>query len=121
MRFEDKICRSCGRRITWRKKWDRSWEQVLYCGEGCRRRGLSAHDQHLEDSIRTRLTGPSAAVSLADIAAAHASHGDQAQAVRRAARRLVAAGEIEMMQGGRVVDPSTAKGPITVRLTRGVR
>ena len=37
---------------------------------------------------------------------------------RRAARRLVAAGEVEITQGGRVVDPSTAKGPIRVRRVR---
>ena len=36
---------------------------------------------------------------------------------RRAARRLVVAGTVEITQGGRVVDPSTAKGPIRVRLT----
>jgi len=34
---------------------------------------------------------------------------------RRAVRRLVAAGEVEITQGGRVVDPSTAKGQIWVR------
>ena len=34
---------------------------------------------------------------------------------RRAARRLVARGEAEITQGGRPVDPSTAKGPIRVR------
>jgi hypothetical protein len=37
---------------------------------------------------------------------------------RRAARRLVAAGEVEIVQGGRVVDPSTAKGPIRIRRVR---
>ena len=35
---------------------------------------------------------------------------------RRAARRLVAAGDLVITQGGRVVDPSTAKGPIRLRL-----
>ncbi len=38
--------------------------------------------------------------------------------VRRAARRLVAAGEVEITQGGQVVDPSTAKGPIRIRRVR---
>ena len=32
-----------------------------------------------------------------------------------AARRLVAEGSIEITQGGRVVDPSRAKGPIRLR------
>lgn len=35
--------------------------------------------------------------------------------VREAARRLVAAGEVVITQGGQVVDPSTAKGPIRIR------
>ena len=34
---------------------------------------------------------------------------------RRAARRLVAAGTAEMVQDGRVVAPSTAKGGVRVR------
>jgi len=38
--------------------------------------------------------------------------------VRMAARRLVARGEAEITQKGSVVDPSTAKGPIRVRLPR---
>ena len=33
---------------------------------------------------------------------------------RRAAARLVAAGDVVVTQGGKVVDPSTAKGPIRV-------
>jgi hypothetical protein len=37
---------------------------------------------------------------------------------RAAARRLVAAGQVEVTQGGAVVDPSTAKGPIRVRRVR---
>ncbi|MCD2193843.1 DUF3253 domain-containing protein [Actinomycetospora endophytica] len=34
---------------------------------------------------------------------------------RRAARRLVDAGEIEMTQQGEVVDPATATGPVRLR------
>ena len=32
-----KICPVCGRPFTWRKKWARDWDQVVYCSEGCRR------------------------------------------------------------------------------------
>ena len=35
---------------------------------------------------------------------------------RSAARRLVASGRLEITQGGHVVDPSTARGPIRLRL-----
>jgi hypothetical protein len=37
---------------------------------------------------------------------------------RRAARRLVADGVVDITQGGNVVDPSTAKGPIRIRRHR---
>jgi hypothetical protein len=30
-----KICASCGRPFTWRKKWERDWEQVRYCSKRC--------------------------------------------------------------------------------------
>ncbi|EFQ84247.1 hypothetical protein HMPREF0063_10963 [Aeromicrobium marinum DSM 15272] len=36
---------------------------------------------------------------------------------RRAARRLVEAGRVQITQAGHVVDPSTAKGPIRIRRT----
>jgi hypothetical protein len=42
------------------------------------------------------------------------SLGEQARA---AARRLSAGGRVVIIQGGRTVDPSTAKGPIRVRLS----
>ena len=31
-----KICQHCGRQFTWRKKWEKDWEQVLYCSDRCR-------------------------------------------------------------------------------------
>ena len=38
---------------------------------------------------------------------------------RAAAQRLVEAGEVEITQGGKVVDLATAKGPVRIRRTRG--
>lgn len=40
---------------------------------------------------------------------------DVMDAARCAARRLVASGDVHIVQGGRVVDPATAKGPIRIR------
>ena len=34
-----KICASCGRPFAWRKKWERSWDEVRYCSDRCRRAG----------------------------------------------------------------------------------
>ncbi len=36
----EKICAACGRPFTWRKKWERCWEQVRYCSDRCRMRGV---------------------------------------------------------------------------------
>lgn len=33
-----KICATCSRPFTWRRKWARSWDEVKYCSEACRRR-----------------------------------------------------------------------------------
>jgi hypothetical protein len=32
-----KICPVCRRPFSWRKRWARDWEQVVYCSERCRR------------------------------------------------------------------------------------
>ncbi|MGQ7241845.1 DUF2256 domain-containing protein [Salinicola sp. V024] len=34
-----KVCPVCQRSFTWRKKWARDWENVVYCSERCRRQG----------------------------------------------------------------------------------
>ncbi|MBL7749467.1 MAG: DUF2256 domain-containing protein [Chitinophagaceae bacterium] len=33
-----RICTVCNRPFTWRKKWKKVWEQVLYCSDKCRMR-----------------------------------------------------------------------------------
>jgi len=36
-----KVCPVCGRPFSWRKKWRRTWEQVRYCSDRCRRQKRS--------------------------------------------------------------------------------
>ncbi|MBN8544325.1 MAG: DUF2256 domain-containing protein [Alphaproteobacteria bacterium] len=31
-----KICAACGRAFSWRKKWERVWEQVKFCSQRCK-------------------------------------------------------------------------------------
>lgn len=31
-----KTCPVCLRDFTWRKKWERNWEEVRYCSDKCR-------------------------------------------------------------------------------------
>ena len=41
-----KVCPVCRRPFTWRKKWERDWEAVKYCSQGCAKQGkaLAAKD-----------------------------------------------------------------------------
>ena len=32
-----KTCETCGLPFTWRKKWERDWDNVRYCSDRCRR------------------------------------------------------------------------------------
>ena len=32
-----KICPVCNRSFSWRKKWEKNWENVKFCSEKCRR------------------------------------------------------------------------------------
>lgn len=114
-----KPCAACGRVITWRKKWERDWEQVRYCSDACRRHGVDPTDRALEEAVRSLLAARARGATICPSEAARAVGGEDwrplMEPARAAARRMVAAGEVDVTQGGRVVDPSTAKGPIRVR------
>jgi hypothetical protein len=116
---EDKTCRSCGRSFSWRKKWARDWESVRYCSDSCRRRRVNAVDRQLEQAILELLAGRRADATICPSDAARQVSPDEwrdlMEPARRAARRLVAEGAVVITQGGRVVDPSTASGPIRIR------
>lgn len=34
----EKICIKCGRPFSWRKKWERCWEEVKFCSEACKKK-----------------------------------------------------------------------------------
>ncbi len=117
-----KTCAVCGRTITWRKKWARDWDAVRYCSDKCRQHKADAADTTLEDHILARLSQRAATATICPSEVAREVGGDEwrplMEPVRQAARRLVARGEVEITQGGAVVDPSTAKGPIRIRRAR---
>ncbi|WP_241483624.1 DUF3253 domain-containing protein [Rhodococcoides fascians] len=83
---------------------------------------MSATDRQLEVKIRELLDARSrdSTICPSDVARAVSEDDwrDLMEPVRRAARRLVDAGEVQITQKGSVVDPSTAKGPIRIRWTR---
>lgn len=117
-----KTCASCGRTFTWRASWAENWDEVKYCSDRCRRQRVRPVDSALDGAIRDLLAGRAGGATICPSEAARAvdpdGWRDLMEPARSAARRLVAAGEVEITQGGRVVDPSTAKGPIRIRLRR---
>ena len=113
---ESKICVACGRRMEWRKKWERNWEAVKYCSDRCRRAKISDLDLGLEKLIEELLTNRSGTMCPSEVARAVSDDWrDLMEPVRAAARRLEARGFLVFTQGGQVVDSSTAKGPVRLR------
>lgn len=125
---ESKPCVVCGREITWRRKWERSWAEVRYCSDACRRRAKSGpaaeQDLALEEAILKLLAERGAGKTICPSEAARrvAPGEDRAaweplmEPARAAARRLQAAGRLVITQQGHPVDPSRAKGPIRLKL-----
>ncbi len=95
---------------------------MRYCSDACRRRKLTATDKALEASILDLIDARAASATICPSEAARAvdpdGWRDLMEPARQAARRLVARDEVEITQGGHVVDPSTAKGPIRIRRVR---
>jgi hypothetical protein len=121
---KDKICKTCGRAFSWRKKWEKDWDVVKYCSDGCRGNKVGDAEKALEGAIlellaergRDKTICPSEAAKLVGGKDERKDWEGLMEPARQAARRLVAAGKIVIMQGGKVVDGSTAKGPIRLKL-----
>ena len=80
---------------------------------------VSDLDRRLEDTILLLLgsRAPTSTICPSEAARAVDPDGwrDLMEPARRAARRLVAADRVRITQGGEVVDPATARGPIRIR------
>ena len=114
---EPKFCASCGRHMEWRKKWERNWESVKYCSDRCRRVRVSDLDRRLEVRIEAMLDTRTGSLCPSEVARAERDDDwrELMEPVRAAARRLSVRGLVVFTQGGRVVDPSTATGPVRLR------
>jgi hypothetical protein len=118
-----KTCATCGRTMTWRKAWAKNWNEVKFCSDRCRSSKPRQTDADLEQAILALLAARGAGKTICPSEAARAIGGEDKAAweplmepARAAARRLVATGRIVITQGGNIVDASTAKGPIRLRL-----
>jgi hypothetical protein len=43
-RLPTKTCPVCNREFTWRKKWERNWDEIRYCSDKCRGRKAPLSD-----------------------------------------------------------------------------
>jgi hypothetical protein len=118
----EKTCVTCGRTFAWRKRWARSWDEVRYCGERCRRSKVDPVDRALEEATLTLLAARPRGATICPSEAARAVAGEDDETwrplmerARCAARRLVERGVVEITQRGVAVEPSAARGPIRVR------
>ncbi len=115
-----KICQTCGRTFSWRKKWERSWETVRYCSDLCRREKPGDLDARLEQAILGVLASRDRGATICPSEAARAVEPDDwkplMERTRRAARRLVRQGSLVITKGGQEVSPDDARGPIRLRL-----
>ncbi|CAN5541038.1 hypothetical protein BH10ACT10_BH10ACT10_11130 [soil metagenome] len=77
-------------------------------------------EQRLEQSILTLLASRARTSTIcpSDAARAVDAEGwrDLMEPARAAARRLVERGDVVITQGGAVVDPASARGPLRIRL-----
>jgi hypothetical protein len=121
---KDKICKTCGRTFEWRKQWARDWDIIKYCSDVCRGHKPGAADAALEAAILSLLAERGHDKTICPSEAAKAVGGQTTrrdweglmEPARAAARRLVAQHKIVITQHGHIIDPSTAKGAIRLRL-----
>lgn len=123
-RDDTKICAACGRLIEWRKKWADDWQDVKYCSAACRKEKPNALDRRMEQEILDALAAvPAHRANRIELDGLESrfeddGRGDLRERLRRAARRLAADGRVELLQNGRQVDPSTARGPLEISRRR---
>ena len=110
--MDSKPCAVCGRAFRWRKKWERDWDAVTHCSDACRRRGLRDVDRAAESLLQALVAGAGRTGVSVETAI---PPGGALEDARRAARRLAWAGAVELVQGGRRVDPSEVRGSFVVR------
>ena len=95
---------------------------MRYCSKRCRARRISPRDRELEARLLALLDARAPGASLCPSEVARDVGGEawrgRTEAVRCAARRLAARGELLFLQDERVVDAATARGPVQLQRPR---
>jgi hypothetical protein len=131
---KDKLCKTCRRPIQWQKKYEQDWDIIKFCSDACSGYHSGEKDAALEAAILSLLAERTAdgdtnkticPSEAAKLVSGDARHKDKPtrrdwealmEPARAAARRLAAAGKIDITQHGAIVNSASAKGPIRLRL-----
>lgn len=131
---KERLCKTCKHPFHWTEQNSRDWDILKYCSEACSGYRPGEQDAALEAAIlqllaeraadgdRSKTICPSEAAKLVAGEPRNKSHATRRdwealmEPARSAARRLVAQGRIVITQHSQPVDPTTAKGPIRLRL-----
>ena len=117
---DSRICASCGRRFHYHARWRDNWPQVKYCSRQCASNKPGPAEAALEAAILELLGQRARGASICPSEIARAEQPDNWQplmeAVRRAARRLAARGQLVITQKNRIIDPHDFRGPVRLRL-----
>ncbi|MCZ8342422.1 MAG: DUF2256 and DUF3253 domain-containing protein [Leptospira sp.] len=114
-----KICLVCGRSFEYRKKWEKVWDEVLYCSDACRRNKSKEAKLDYENTILSILKSKPKHSSICPsevLDSNDKTNKYKMELVRRAARRLAHTGQITITQKRKAVDPDSFKGPIRLTL-----
>ena len=70
-----KICLVCERPFTWRKKWEKVWDEVKYCSEKCRRNRPKKNDNPIPQDAGARAFGTK--INMMEAEKKHATKNDK--------------------------------------------
>jgi hypothetical protein len=114
--IEEKICQSCGRAMSMRKKWEKNWSEIKYCSDECRR---NKNRFDFKEAILSLLEirGHGKTICPSEVLKHELKQNKiMMEHVRRSARLLAHEGKIEITQKGQAVDPLDFRGPIRLKL-----
>ena len=112
-----KFCLVCGRLIEPRKKWIKNWDQIKYCSDRCRLEKNKTQNFEIAIIELLKQRGSGKTICPSEVLSPDQKQNKYLmEEVRRSARKLVEQDLLLILQKGIVVEPSTAKGPIRLKL-----
>ena len=115
---QDKICRSCYRKIEYRKKWESCWDEIKYCSDECKKNKFKY--DYTESLLKlTQERGFQKTICPSEVLEGEDKKNKSLmELVRRSARKLAFENKIEILQNNKIVPFYDYKGPIRLRIKK---